>query len=190
MIAYLSGKVFKKNPKSIILLVNQIGYQVFLSSKDLESLKINQDLELFIHTQVKEDILDLYGFFKSEQLDFFQQLLSVSGVGPKSASNIISLAPLTELKKAITSGDPSILQQVSGIGKKTSERLVLELKEKIIDDFNGASSEENFVGDKQVVEALLSLGYREKEIREAIQASTLEGELGDKVKTILKFLSK
>lgn len=189
MIAYLTGLVFDKNNKSIILLVNQVGYEVFLNTKDLDGIIVGQEAKLFTHTHVKEDILCLYGFLDKEQLEFFQQLISVSGVGPKSASNILSLAPLNDLKRAITSGDPSLLQQVAGIGKKTAERLVLELKEKIISNL---SEEPRFglVGDQQLISALLSLGYKEKEIREAVQASVLEGDLGNKVKTILKFLAK
>lgn len=189
MIAYLQGRVFRKNNKNIILLVGQVGYEVFLNKKDLDALRIEQETELFIYTHVKEDILCLYGFLEAEQLEFFQQLISVSGVGPKSASNIVSLAPLNDLKKAITSGDPSILQQVAGIGKKTAERLVVELKEKIISNLNEGPIN-NLVGDQQLISALLSLGYKEKEIREAMQASVLDGDLGNKVKIILKFLAK
>ncbi|MCB9803077.1 Holliday junction branch migration protein RuvA [Candidatus Nomurabacteria bacterium] len=189
MIAYLEGLVFKKNNKNLILLVNNIGYLVSLSVKDLEVLKLEQKLSLFIHTHVKEDALDLYGFLKQEQLEFFQQLISVSGVGPKSALNIISLASLEDLKKAITSGDPSILQQVSGIGKKTAERLVVELKEKIITDLS-VGFEQKLIGDQQLIEALLSLGYKEREIREALNIIKPEGELGEKVKQTLKFLAK
>lgn len=191
MISFLQGQVFKKNNKGIVLLVNNIGYRVFLSSKDLENINLQQELELFIHTHVKEDLLDLYGFSKEDSLEFFQQLISVSGVGPKSALNIISLAPLDDLKKAITSGDPGILQQVSGIGKKTAERLVVELKEKIITNLSEEFDQQMF-GDQQLISALTSLGYKEKEIRDVLQEIKLDpaAELGLKLKEVLKFLAK
>ena len=159
MIAYLSGEIFSRGPRSIILLTNQqIGYEVFLSAQDLEKTQGSPEAVFFIYTHVKEDALDLYGFLTKNHLDFFKQLLSVSGIGPKSALNILSLADLGELKKAITSGDPSLLQQVSGIGKKTAERLVVELREKIIIDL---SQQESVAPENnQVIEALVSLGYK------------------------------
>ncbi len=189
MIAYLSGRVFSKNPKSIIILNNQqVGYEVFLSAQELEKTQTDTEASFFIFTHVKEDALDLYGFSGKEQLEFFKQLLSVSGVGPKSAINIIGLADLTELKRAITSGDPSLLQQVSGIGKKTAERLVVELKEKILIDLSQQkiTSPEN----DQVVEALVSLGYKEKEAREIIKNIRTEGDLGAKVKEALNLINQ
>lgn len=188
MISFLQGKILLKNEKDIILMVNQIGYRVSLSPIFLEQLKEEQELKLFIHTHVKEDLLDLYGFKTIEELDFFKQLISVSGVGPKSAVNILGLAKLDDLKKAITSGDPSILRQVSGIGKKTAERLVVELKEKIITDIS-----EEFVfnkDDKQVVEALVSLGYKEKDVRDLIKDLEFEGDLASRVKTALQSMNK
>jgi Holliday junction DNA helicase RuvA len=132
--------------------------------------------------------LDLYGFKSVEEMDFFQQLISVSGVGPKSALNILGLAKLDDLKMAITSGDPTILQQVSGIGKKTAERLVVELKEKIITDIS-----DNFTFNSegnQVVEALTSLGYKEKDVKELVKDLKLEGDLATMVRSALQAMNK
>ena len=188
MIAFLQGQVLSKTTKGIILLVNQIGYHVFLTPNYLEEINNDQELKLFIHTNVKEDALDLYGFRSVEELEFFQQLISVSGVGPKSAINILGLAKLEQLKKAITSGDPSILQQVSGIGKKTAERLVVELKEKIISNL---SEQINLTSeDGQVIEALVSLGYKESEAKGLIKDLKLEGDLVTRVKAALQAINK
>ena len=189
MINYLKGKVFKKDTKSIILLINNIGYKVFLNEKQLEEPKIGSEKEYYIYSNIKEDLFDLYGFDSEGALDFFEKLISVSGVGPKSALNILSLTDLSNLKQAITSGEPSLLQQVSGIGKKTAERLVVELKEKIIVDLSEQSPV--IQGNKQVVEALISLGYKEKDAREAVkELKSDDGDLGGKIKQVLQYINK
>lgn len=185
MIAYLKGKVLAKGSKSIVLLVGAIGYDVFLSTKAIKKVSEGQELEFFIHHQVKEDIFDLYGFRSLEELDFFRKLISVSGVGPKTALNVLAIAEVEELKKAITSEDASFLQQVSGIGKKTAERLVVDLKEKFISElvYNPAAGG----SDKQVVEALMSLGYKEKEAHEIINGKAKTGgDLASRIKAALK----
>jgi len=188
MISFLQGKVFQKNEKDITLLVNNIGYKIFLNEIFLNELKLEQETQFFIHTHIKDDAFDLYGFRSMDELEFFTQLLSVSGVGPKSAVNILGLAKLSDLKNAITSGDPSILQKVSGIGKKTAERLVVELKEKMSVDLADTFvfSDDN----NQVIEALKSLGYKEKDIKELVKDLKLEGSLADKVKLILRSINK
>jgi holliday junction DNA helicase RuvA len=188
MIAFLQGRVSDKTNRGVILLVGQVGYLVFLTPNYLEQVSVGKELELFIHTHVKEDALDLYGFKNTEETEFFQQLISVSGVGPKSAINIMGLASLGGLKKAITSGDPSILQQVSGIGKKTAERLVVELKEKIINNL----SDQIDLGseDTQVVEALVSLGYKERDVKELIKNLKLDGDLATRVRTALQSVNQ
>lgn len=188
MIAYLHGKILNKTSRVVVLLTNQVGYRIFLTPNYLEQLHVGEEVELFIHTHVKEDALDLYGFKNQEESDFFQQLISVSGVGPKSAINILGLASLGELKKAITSGDPGILQRVSGIGKKTAERLVVELKEKIISNL---SEQINLDGDDaHVVEALISLGYKERDVRELIKNLKLDGDLATRVRVALQAVNK
>ncbi len=188
MIAYLKGKVFLKVNKSVILLVNGIGYQVFLSQLDLDNLQPNQEAEFFIFSAIKEDAFDLYGFCDIEAWDLFKNLISVSGVGPKSAINILGLAKIEELKQAIVSGDPSILQQVSGIGKKTAERLVVELKEKISSDTNILLKLDN--QDEQLVQALVSLGYKDREVKDMLKGLELSGDLSNKIRQVLQTAKK
>ncbi|MBT4209672.1 MAG: Holliday junction branch migration protein RuvA [Candidatus Komeilibacteria bacterium] len=189
MIAYLKGKISQKLTKSAIILSGDIGYEVFLSLKNLEALNIDEEKEFFIHSYIKEDAFDLYGFVSLEELDFFKKLISVSGVGPKSALNVLALANVEELKRAITSGDYAVLQQVSGIGKKTAERLVVELKEKFITDLSDAviASDDG----KQVIEALVSLGYKQIEAQEIIKhLPEEEADLATKIKQALQFINK
>lgn len=189
MIAYLKGQILEKTSKSTILLVGEIGYEVFLSIKNLEKIGLGEAVEFYIYSNIKEDAFDLYGFKTLKELDFFKKLLSVSGVGPKSAINILSLAEVDDLKRAITSGDPSFLQQVSGIGKKTAERLVVELKEKFINDLSEVMPMMD--SDKQVMEALMSLGYKASEIKDVTKdLDQNEKDLATRIKAALRLMHK
>ncbi|MFA6307533.1 MAG: Holliday junction branch migration protein RuvA [Patescibacteria group bacterium] len=189
MIAYLKGKISQKLAKSVVVLTGDIGYEVFLSLRNLELSKLGEEKEFFIHSYIKEDVFDLYGFYSLEELGFFKKLITVSGVGPKSALNVLALADVDELKRAITSGDSSLLQQVSGIGKKTAERLVVELKEKFIIDLSEAVV--NTKDNKQVIEALVSLGYKQAEAQEIVKhLPDAELDLASKIKQALQFVNK
>jgi Holliday junction DNA helicase RuvA len=136
--------------------------------------------------------MELYGFLTTEELEFFEQLLTVTSVGPKSALNILSVGKVEEIKKAIIHGDASILTKVSGIGQKTAERLILELKNKIsIEAKEGEKVDlENF-GDSGGIDALVNLGYRRAEAREALHKvdASITG-VKERVKEALKMLGK
>ena len=142
-----------------------------------------------MHTYVREEALDLYGFTTPEELRFFEQLISISGVGPKSAMGVLSIAGLSDIKKAIIHGDPKLLQKVSSIGKKIAERIIIELKEKINvseKEAGGISITDNI----QLLEALQALGYKEAEIRRTIQLITPEAkDISDRIKEALRLLS-
>ncbi|MBT6691731.1 Holliday junction branch migration protein RuvA [Candidatus Parcubacteria bacterium] len=189
MIAFIKGQTINKTNRSIVLLNSGVGYEVFLSAKNLEKAQIDKEQEYFIHSYIKEDAFDLYGFADFEELDFFKKLISVSGVGPKSALNVLALAEVEELKRAITSGDYDVLQQVSGIGKKTAERLVVELKEKFIVDLSEASVVTS--SDRQVVNALVSLGYKQNEAQQIIKDLPKdETDLATRIKQALQLVNK
>lgn len=132
MIAYVLGQVILAEANYIVVKTNGIGYQVLLSKKDLETIQIGQDVELYIHTHVREDAFDLFGFISPAHKQIFSLLISVSGIGPKIALNILSVLSPSELKNAILHKDLAKLSAAPGIGKKTAERLALELKDKII----------------------------------------------------------
>lgn len=190
MIAYIKGTIILKNERFIILENNDIGYQIFSTEMILNSVKEGDKIELFVHQQVKEDTLDLYGFTNIEELDFFKHLLSISGVGPRSALAVLSIAKLDDIKQAIFKGDPSLLKKVSGIGQKTAERIVVELKNKI-NALKTASGEiAQGVGD-EVIDALEALGYKPHVIRQAL-SQLPEGieQVQDKIKAILKIINK
>lgn len=185
MIAYIKGNVLEKTEKAVIILTNGLGYEVFLSLRDWQSIEKDSAQEFFVYSHIRAEAFDLYGFKNLVAMDLFKKLLSVSGVGPKSAMNILGLAEIGDLKKAITSGDPSFLQKVSGVGKKTAERIVVELKEKFINDLSDIAG--TVGGDRQVVEALLSLGYKEKEATEMIKKlQGTETDLSAKIKKALQ----
>ncbi len=189
MISFIKGTIIRKTDKYVVLDIGNLGYQVFLTTQTLEKNKKGDSVSFFTHTHVREDILDLYGFETWEDLDFFNQLIDISGVGPRSALAVLSVAPLEEIKKAVVHGDPALLQQVAGIGKKTAERIIVELREKIkfTSDFDLTSLAN--IGDTQVIEALISLGYKEKEIRPIITKIPADiTDLGLRIKEALRLL--
>lgn len=187
MIGQLTGKISHSDSRSVILEVNGVGYKVFISTDTLSKIKDEtSSFTLWTHLVVREDVLDLYGFFTKNELDFFELLISISGVGPRGALSILSLAPPDTLKRAISSGNTSYLTQVSGIGRKIAEKIVLELRDKIgvIESENG-----NLDQEAETVLALESLGYSNKEAREALRKIP-EGitDTSEQVKEVLKQL--
>ena len=193
MISYLFGKIKYKDNKSITLEINGVGYEVFVSEPILEKLKVDENKEFFISSYVREDTFSLYGFETQEEKIFFELLISVSGVGPKSALQTLSIAKLSEIKKAILRDDPSLLKKVSGIGTKIAERIVVELKNKldnILIDKN-EKIDLAFDGQAGAFEALQSLGYSAQEIRNALRKvpSNIEDE-DEIIKYILKIIGK
>jgi Holliday junction DNA helicase RuvA len=192
MIASLTGKVQSKTEKSSIIEVAGVGYEVFAPLVFLEKIKISSTTTVYTHLHVREEAMELYGFPTPEELAFFKLLISVSGVGPKSAVAILSLASVSDLKKAISHGDASLLTKVSGIGKKTAERLIVELKTKVdvLDSTVGVTGVEN-LGDNQAIDGLVHLGYSVREAREALQAVDPElTAVKDRVRAALKMLGK
>jgi len=192
MIAYLKGQIIKKTDKEIILLVNNIGYQIFLPEKFLSKIHLNSDLELFVYHKQREDAQELYGFETFEEREFFIQLLSVSGVGPKSAINVLSIASPEDLKSAIISQNAEMFKKVSGIGSKTAERIVIDLKNKL-GGINFYSSNDSVSNNKdlEVFEALSSLGFSDNEIRNIYNQIPKDLEKSsEKIKYALKLLKK
>lgn len=191
MISYLRGTILAVKEKYIILCVDErVGYRIFVPGQILEQIHFNQEVALYIYTYVREDALDLYGFPTLDELDFFEKLLGVAGVGPKSALGVLSVAPLADIKKAVIHGDASLLQKVSNIGKKTAERIIIDLKEKISvtesEDAAGISITDNV----KLIEALQSLGYKDGEIRRVMQELPRDKkELSEKIKEALQLLS-
>ncbi len=194
MIGHLEGNIIFKVEKYIVLNVSGVGYKIFVSAatqKELGSLSFAKTSKgttaLWTHLHVKEDALDLYGFLHQAELEFFESLISISGIGPKSALGVLSLAPVDTLKRAISSGDTSYLTKVSGIGRKIAEKIVLELKDKLGFEKISYSGNGEFQGDADVLEALVALGYSQREARDMLHAlpATIKGR-ENRLKEILK----
>lgn len=181
MIALLTGKLARKSPDAIILDVNGVGYRVQIPfSTYFELPEEGGAVSLNIYTHVKEDAIQLFGFRTTAEKEFFQLLISVSGIGPKMARDILSNIQPDELARAIVQGDLARLSAIPGIGKKTAERLVLELKEKVRKmDLAAPAREAAFpvaapeVTD-DVASALVNLGYKEAVVRKALAEMAIE----------------
>ena len=165
MIAYLSGLIIDKDEKSLTALAGGLGYRVFVTTDLLTEVMENQKIQLYIHTAVREDDISLYGFKSKEELKFYEQLLGVSGIGPKMAMDILT-TPLSMTKNAILSEDIGLLTKIKGLGKKTAERLCLELKNKIepVEAFAVSGSGPDSGAHEDAVLALESLGYERYQI--------------------------
>jgi Holliday junction DNA helicase RuvA len=165
MIGFLEGKVEFVRDGSVVINVGGVGYKVGVGPNLLSKLRAGDGVQLYIYTQVREDILALYGFESLKELDFFELIISVSGIGPKAAMGVLSAASVEKIRASIVNQDPTLLSSVSGIGKKTAEKVVLELKNKV-----GATGSLFEVGGKadEVYDALLQLGFKPNEARDAI----------------------
>ncbi len=188
MISQLKGKVISSSERSVVVDVNGLGYEVFVTRDLAASLKSGSDLTLFTHFNVREDAQELFGFSTSDDLNFFKLLLTVSGIGPRSALNILDTAKVADIRQAVVNEDATSLHRLHGIGKKTAERLVTELKDKL--DVSLTAGGSSLTGDDSVLlEAITGLGYSLAEARQAVKDTKGQGaSLSDKIKFALKYL--
>ncbi len=185
MIAFIKGRVLAKSQDYLILEAGSLGYKVFCSQEIVSKVILDTDLSLFLTHVVKEDKSDLYGFETQDEMEFFELLLSVSGVGPKSAMAILNLDSLDNIKSAIASGDEGYLSQVSGIGNKTAKKLLLELQDKL--PKMEAAQHGNY---EELMGALESLGYKKSEIKPVLKELNSNEDLQSQIKEALRLLSK
>lgn len=169
MIAYLEGKIIYSTDKFFIINTGNVGYKVSVTPETILLFKEGDNASLYIYTAVRENSIDLFGFKNTSELSFFELLLDVSGIGPRSALGIIALAPIDTIKKAIATGDVSYLNKVSGIGKKTAEKIIIELRDKLQDYKNDDNTPGLLRDESDIVEALKSLGYSQNEARDALK---------------------
>ena len=188
MIAQIHGEITHKTEKFLIVETAGIGYKIFATSDLLSRAKLNEKIRIWTHLAVRENALDLYGFTSKEELDFFELLNTISGVGPKTAIGILNVATVGSLRKAISTGETAHLTKVSGIGKKIADKIVLELKGKL------GNYEETALGLKEEIdalEALKSLGYSHKDAREALKEIDQSLKTtSERIKAALKHLGK
>lgn len=184
MIAYLKGKVLEKSSGYIILENNGLGYKVFVTPEILES-RVGDTVSVFTYLKVSEDGQALFGLPDFETLQFFEMLITVSGVGPKVALAILSAARADAIRQAIISQDAGIFTRISGVGTKTAEKIIVELKNKVgVLDVPGAKT------SSEVFDALLTLGYSQREVREVIGKLDASLSQGEQIKQALKILGK
>jgi len=185
VIASLRGRVAHLSTEDLILDVNGVGYLVTVPGRLLAEVGgVGSELHLFTHTYVREDQLALYGFRSMEDLDFFELLMSVKGIGPKAALSMISQAETRTLKKAVFKEDRALLATVPGIGPKTAARVILELRDKLKEEYLAGEVETDGAAPSPArrsvaegaVRALTSLGYREGEVRKVMAGMELHEE--------------
>jgi len=167
MIGYLNGLIIDKDDKSLLVLAGNIGYKIWSTQELISSSKMDQKIQFYIHTAVREDDISLYGFTTKEELKFFEQLLSVSGIGPKMALDILG-TPMNLTQSAIINGDTGMLTKIKGLGKKTAERLILELKNKITPMTTKEGGPAVSSINEDAILALESLGYERFQIIKAM----------------------
>lgn len=198
MIALVRGTLAYRSVDHVIIDVGGVGYRLFIPLSTFYALPESGDVSLFTHTHVREDALLLYGFLTMEEKELFATLIGISGIGPKLAVNILSHIPAADLKRAIASGDVKRLSSLPGIGKKTAERLVLELKDKVgpVADLSEteiiARATEKTSDDliTDVISALVNLGYKENQARKVLENMELPPEVAmeEALKGALKVL--
>lgn len=192
MIARLKGKIISKSPDFIIMDVNGVGYQVFIPLSTFYELSDPEEtVALHTHTHVREDALQLYGFFTLEEKTMFLCLTGVSGIGPKLAINILSGIGVLDLEKAIVSGDVRRIVSIPGVGKKTAERIVLELRDKVakkanetIESVPAVNLRDQLYSD--AVSALTNLGYKRAEAENVLDMIRKGSEESISLEELLK----
>ena len=191
MIGQLTGSFSHSGERFIILSVRGVGYKVFTTPENIATLQASsQETTVWTHLVVREDALDLYGFTTEQELEFFELLLTVSGIGPKSALAILSLAGMDTLRQSIITNNTEYLTKIGGIGKKSAEKIVLELKDRVR-KLSASLPTKDLDTHDEVLSALESLGYSLKEAREAVKKIPTEmKDTGEKIKQALKQLGK
>lgn len=197
MIAFVEGKVAAIGADSAIVAAGGVGYRIFCGAGTLSGLSEGGSVRLHTHHLVREDQQALYGFTSTEELGFFELLITVTGVGPKVALAIVASRPVTDLQLAVLQGDEQVLTAVSGVGKKLAARVVLELREKVA-AAGGSAGVAGAAGvgaaEGEVVAALQALGYSASEAREAARGAVASLAVGasleERVKAALRVLRR
>ena len=196
MIAYLKGEVITKSEEYVILEVQGIGYKIYMSKKSIDELEKDKEVRVYTYLKVREDDISLFGFCSNEELHMFELLISVGGIGAKSAITILSNITPSRFALAVITNEVNTLKKLPGIGSKTAQRIILELKDKIKTEeamdisINEKEQEKEIEKDfEELVQALQVLGYRRYEINQIlpkVKAKNLE----DRIKEALNYLAK
>lgn len=189
MIVFIEGILREKNPARVVIAANGVGYEVFITLSTYEDLPSCQEqVRLHTYHAVREDAETLYGFSTHNECAFFARLLSVSGIGPTLALNILSGLPIATLCRAIADNDTTLISRIKGVGKKTAERMVLELRDKITPFY--AATEETTSQDadrvNDAVLALIALGYKNADAYAAVKKACAESSADQPVEDIVR----
>lgn len=186
VIARLTGRIAETGNDWAIVETGGVGYEVFASTSDVQQLQVGDEVKLSIYEHIREDQYTLYGFIKAETKGFFVQLLGISGIGPKVALAVISASSLENLRQAVAAGDPEVLRGVAGVGKKTAERIIIELRGKI-----SSSNATGMGATNETYQALVNLGYPTAQAAEAVaHLPTAVTDPAERVKLALRGLAK
>ncbi len=180
MISLIRGKVISNfGGKLTVLTAGGVGYEIMISASSGKNWLVGEDVQVLTYLAVREGSLDLYGFANESEKQLFEKFLLVSGIGPKTALHLLSLGSVTEISSAIGRGDLAYLTNVSGIGKKTAERILVELKNKVGAGGTGLEEFEGALGD--VIEGLAALGYSLVEAREVVKNLDVQGKTSEQL---------
>ena len=186
MFRWIKGTVVAKSFNDLVIETGGVGYRIFCTPHTINSAHIDKVLEVWLYTSVRENAIDIYGFLNKEELSFFELLLTINGIGPKSAITIMSTSSVETINEGILSGDANYFSKITGIGKKTAEKIIIGLKDKM-----GVIS----LGEKEsagsfAIDALTALGYSEKDSRSVVQKIKNKENTEEIVKEALKMLNK
>lgn len=193
MIALISGVVEEKKEKYLLIMTSGgIGYKVGVMPDTVSKVSVDQNIKLHIYSHIREDAFDLYGFENKAELGLFELLLSVSGIGPKTALTVMSSGSVADISVAISKGDTDFFTQTSGIGTKGAQRIIVDLRNKVgaIGDLDLSS--DKVTENKQISEALKSFGFKDSEAQAAVKSLPKDKDLTleQKIKLALKSLSR
>ncbi|MDP2649676.1 MAG: Holliday junction branch migration protein RuvA [bacterium] len=190
MIASIKGKIDIISSSYVVVDVNGVGYKILLPFAILSTLSVGKETKLFTYTHVREDVLELYGFLNQEDLKLFEHLISVSGVGPKTAIGIFSSGSSDMIIGAISRADVEFFTSVPRLGKKNAQKIIIELKSKLGSiaelDLSGQTSKE----DIEIIDALKNFGFTSSEIKKALKEMPEEKTFEERIKAALKYLGK
>lgn len=193
MISLIKGIIELKGDKFLVIETSAgLGYKIFMPEGAFGKLpEKGKEVKLWTHLYVRENALELYGFLSYAELELFETLINVSGIGPKSGLGVMNIAPVDTLKKAIAAGDTSYLTRVSGIGRKTAEKIILELKDKMLGKGMSSVAAPELQEEADALDALIQLGYSQREAREALQKipNEIQGT-ENRLKEVLRMLGK
>jgi len=191
MIATLEGLVTERLQDVVVLNVNGVGYGILVPGEDFSQLVVGEEAKVYIYEHIRENSHDLFGFCGLDTKSLFEQLLSVNGIGPRMALNMLSIGTAGEVRQAIASGDVKFIQQANGVGKRVAERVVVDLKDKVglagVDlNTTGLLQSETMLSQDEAVEALMALGYTAPDAAKALDGVDASLPTPERIKQALR----